>query len=92
VLLLVYTMTSRWRVDTDWRIVMDSDYQMRAYETARLVEGEPLEFVWAPGPLGEQRRTHSSGPVLEIVDEADDELAARLFWQRVRTGNEPMRW
>jgi hypothetical protein len=90
VLLLVHTTRSWWRVDTDWRVAVDSDYRARAYATARLAEGEPVEFVWAPGPLGEQRRTHSSGPVMEVIDQSDDELAVRVFYERVRSGNE--RW
>lgn len=91
-MLLVHTRISWWRVDTDWRLVIDSDYRVRAYESAVLRQGEPIEFVWPPGQLGEQRRTHSSGPVFQIIDQTHDEDATRLFWSRVWTGNEPMRW
>jgi hypothetical protein len=85
----VHTSASWWRVDTDWKVVIDSDYRVRAYDHAHLVEGEPVEFVWAPGPRGEQRRTHSSGPVLWIDDESDNELVVNLFVTKVRRGNGP---
>jgi hypothetical protein len=91
-LLLIHTRSSWWRVDTDRRLVIDPDYRVRAYASATLLEGGPVEFVWAPGQLGEQRRTYSSGVVFKIVDETDDDAASQLFWDRVQTGNEPMRW
>jgi hypothetical protein len=91
VLLTVHTKRSWWR----WTRLACRDRPREKggpYTGARLIKGEPCRVVWAPGPVGGQRRTHSSDPSLKIVDLSPyDEVAARLLFERVRTGNEPMR-